>query len=57
MKKSVLWMLAVILCCGPMLSSCSHDDDDKVETRDFFPSWNQCEALSALQEYVQDVRN
>ena len=57
MKKSVLWMLAVILCCGPMLSSCSHADDDKVETRDFFPSWNQCEALSALQEYVQDVTN
>ena len=57
MKKSILWMLAVILCYGPMLSSCSHDDDDKVETRDFFPSWNQCEALSALQEYVQDVTN
>lgn len=57
MKKSVLWMLAVILCYGPMLSSCSHDDDDKVATTDYFPSWNQCEALSALQEYVQDVTN
>ena len=26
-------------------------------TKDYFPSWNSCEALTALQEYVADVTN
>ena len=26
-------------------------------TKDFFPLWNKCEALTVLQEYVEDVTN
>ena len=26
-------------------------------TKDYFSSWNQCEALTALKEYVEDVTN
>jgi len=58
MKKSILWMLAVILIYGPMMTSCSKDDDvETEEPKDYFPSWNQCESLTALQEYVKDVTN
>ncbi len=55
-------MLAAILICGPVVfTSCSkNDDDNNVEvpaTKNYFTLWNQCEALSALQEFVEDVTN
>ena len=55
-------MFAAILICGPVVStSCSkNDDDNNVEvpaTKNYFTLWNQCEALSALQEFVEDVTN
>ena len=48
-------MFAAILICGPVVfTSCSkNDDDNNVEvpaTKNYFTLWNQCEALSALQE-------
>ena len=52
-------MMAAVLCGTSVLTSC-HDDDDMEVTptsRDYFPSWNQCEALTALREYVEDVTN
>lgn len=58
MKKSYLWLLVAILSCGPFLTSCHHDDDDDTPAKkEFFQSWNKCEALTALQEYVEDVTN
>jgi phosphoserine phosphatase len=39
-----------------VLTSCS-DDDSSAAKKDYFPSWNKCEALTALQEYVEDVTN
>ena len=55
-------MLAAILICGPVVfTSCSkNDDDNNVEvpaSKNYFTLWNQCEALSALQEFVEDVTN
>ena len=55
-------MFAAILICGPVVfTSCSkNDDDNNIEvpaTKNYFTLWNQCEALSALQEFVEDVTN
>ena len=56
MKKSLLWMLtAILVFCDPAMASCSKDDAGTPEKKEYFPSWNQCEALTALQEYVEDV--
>ena len=58
MKKSILWMLVAILTCGPVMTSCHSDDDDEtIVAKERFTSWNKCEALTALQEYVEDVTN
>lgn len=50
-------MLTAILFCGPILISCSEEDDERPVTKTYFQSWNKCEALTALQEYVEDVTN
>ncbi len=62
MKKITYWMLAAILTLSgatTVLTSCSKDDDISVKKpeKEYFTLWNQCEALTALQEYVQDVTN
>lgn len=59
MNQTKIWMLAAILTiCGSLMTSCNKDHDVEIlEIRDNFPSWNNCEALSALKEYVEDVTN
>ena len=58
MKQVKLWMLAAILICGSMLTSCDNDDNPVIQpAKDYFTLWNQCEALTALQNYVKDVTN
>ena len=60
MKKNLLWMLAaVLLICSPAMTSCSKDDDNStsVTKKEYFASWNECPALTALKEYVEDVTN
>jgi phosphoserine phosphatase len=54
MKKH-LWIVAVTLVT--IFTGCSKSDSDTPVTKDYFPSWNKCEALTALQEYVEDVTN
>ena len=59
-NKIQIWVLATILACGAAatLTSCSKDDDSPVvipATKEHFTQWNQCEALTALQNYVKDV--
>ena len=64
-KQTRLWMLAAILtilCGASVISSCGNNDDNPVVTpeklqKDYFPSWNSCEALTVLQKYVEDVTN
>ena len=53
-------MLAAILTISgtTVLTSCSKDDETTVVTpqqKEYFTLWNQCEVLTALQDYVKDV--
>ena len=64
MKKNV-YLILVLLCVavqGTVLTSCSKDDDQKENSlskpqKEYFTSWNQCEALTTLKAYVEDVTN
>ena len=62
MNKKQIWMFAVILILSgtTMLTSCSKDDEITVvnpQPKEYFTLWNQCEALTTLQDYVKDVTN
>jgi len=62
MRQMKLWMLAAILtiCGATVLTSCSKDDDNRSvvqPVKEYFTLWNQCEALTVLQDYVKDVTN
>ena len=61
MKKTKIWMLAAILTISgtSLLTSCGNVDESIVtpQTKEYFTLWNQCEALTALQDYVKDVTN
>jgi phosphoserine phosphatase len=64
MKKMKLWVyVAILTFCGmtTTLTSCSKDDDNNSTVnppkKEYFQSWNQCEALTALKAYVEDVTN
>jgi len=51
-------LLITIVCGGSMLTSCSTDENVVAkEKKEYFKSWNKCEALTALKEYVEDVTN
>ena len=60
LKKNLIWMVAALLIVGtPVMTSCSNEDNH-VSTPvkvDNFASWNSCEALTALKNYVEDVTN
>ena len=62
MKQMKLWMIAAILILSGvnMLTSCSKDDETTIvnpQPKEYFTLWNQCEALTALKDYVKDVTN
>ena len=62
MRKIQNWMLAAILviCGASVLTSCSKDNDNNAvvqPVKEYFTLWNQCEALTVLQDYVKDVTN
>ena len=53
-------MLAALLMCGTsVMTSCGDNDDNEIEIaqKKYLKSWNQCEALTALKDYVEDVTN
>ena len=59
-KKLTLLMLAALLMCGTsVMTSCGDNDDNEIEIaqKKYLKSWNQCEALTALKDYVEDVTN
>ena len=55
MKKIKLWLIALTACVAVM-SSCSSNKPASAP-ENYFSLWNDCEALTALQEYVTDVTN
>ena len=62
MRKTIQWMFAAILVISgaTMVTSCSKDDDNSSIVRpakEYLTLWNQCEALTTLQDYVKDVTN
>jgi len=57
-KLTVLMFAALLSFCGASaFTSCSNDDTEATVQKTYFESWNKCEALTALQEYVEDVTN
>ena len=56
MKKH---FLIITLAFVALFSGCDNNDNPAVDppSKDYFPSWNTCEALTLLQEYVDDVTN
>lgn len=52
MKRRFLFILAVFC----ILTGCSKETKESPMEK-YFTSWNNCEALTALQEYVEDVTN
>jgi len=60
MRKTILWMMTAILICGSSaLTSCGNQADNPAvkPAKEYFTLWNDCEALTALQDYVKDVTN
>jgi len=60
--RSIVAFAAILTLCGAcVVVSCSKDDDNKTvvtpASKEYFTLWNQCEALTALQDYVKDVTN
>jgi len=51
--RKILFPLVIAL--AGCLSSCSDDGDALPAKKEYFTLWNSCEALNALQEYVEDV--
>ena len=50
-------LLIVLFALAVTLAGCGKDDSAARQQKNYFPSWNNCEALTALQEYVTDVTN
>ena len=62
MKQTRKWMMVAILailCSANVLTSYTKDDDSVVAPAPklYFTSWNECQSLTALKEYVEDVTN
>ena len=49
-------LFVIVLSLACVFVSCSKEHFDYYPKK-FFSSWNSCEALTALQEYVEDVTN
>ncbi len=51
-------LMFTMLCGANLVSSCSSSEDVVTPAKkEYFKNWNQCEALTALKEYVEDVTN
>ena len=61
MKQTRKWMMVAILailCSANVLTSCTKDDSVVAPApKLYFTSWNECQSLTALKEYVEDVTN
>ena len=57
--KKLLMIAAIFIVCGNsiVLTSCSKEDVTAQAKKEYFQSWNQCQALTALKEDVEDVTN
>ena len=51
------YCLVLMVALVTILTGCSKEDTAVSKSKDYFQLWNKCEALTALQEYVEDVTN
>ena len=59
-EKMWMMVIALIICCTSAFASCTDENDaagSTKPTKEYFTLWNPCEALTALQTYVEDVTN
>ncbi len=59
-QKNILFPLIIVLVsmfCGCSDDNDSNDDHTTIDRKEYFTLWNNCDALSALKEYVEDVTN
>ena len=58
-RRSLIWILYAFLAIStPLLTtSCSKQEAVTPASKTYFASWNECEALTALKQYVEDVTN
>ena len=54
MKKYCLFVSLTLVIA---LTSCSKHVTDTLVSKTYFTQWNECTALSALKDYVDDVTN
>lgn len=54
MKKQLFPLLIVVV---GILMGCGDNEPELKNTKNYFTQWNTCEALTALQAYVEDVTN
>jgi len=55
-KVLIVTLLPIMLCGTCLLASCSTGENVfNSAKKEYFKSWNKCEALSYLKEYVEDV--
>ena len=50
------YIIALVVFAG-IFAGCNKDRADAQKQNDYCELWNPCEALTALQDYVQDVTN
>ena len=54
-QKNILFPLIIVLVsmfCGCSDDNDSNDDHTTIDRKEYFTLWNNCDALSALKEYV-----
>ena len=52
MRKYILFVSITVVT---LLSSCSKNYTESISAKNYLSSWNNCEALTALKTYVEDV--
>ena len=54
MKKQLIFLAIALVT---IVTSCGKDDNESAPSKEYFTLWNQCDALSTLKAYVEDVTN
>ncbi len=58
MNRRLIWLLVATLTLGGtsvLFASCNDEETAALAQKDYFTQWNTCDALTALQQYVDDV--
>ena len=56
MKKQI-FLLVITVLCGVMSACNGNNEPTSLTAKDYLTLWNDCEAVTALQAYIEDVTN